>query len=121
MDVAKLYHNIFMRKQIFNKKKFCLLLCVVMLFELLAVFNVSKTTPVQAATTSQNNIVARADYLYDKTWVCQSTVYGWNYNYTFYAGNTYHLPYGQPINSGYYIGYGVSVDNFINAANSEFM
>lgn len=107
-----------MKKQIFNKKKLCLLLCVTILLEIFAVFNVSKATTVHAATTSQNNIVARADYLYDKTWVCQSNVSGWNYNYTFYAGNTYHLPYGQPINSGYYIGYGVSVDTFMNAANT---
>lgn len=50
--------------------------------------------------------------------MCQSNVSGWNYNYTFYAGNTYRIPYGQPINSGYYIGYGVSVDDFMNSANT---
>ncbi len=32
---------------------------------------------VHATTTSQNNIVARADYLYDITWECKKTVAGW--------------------------------------------
>ena len=77
---------------------------------------VSWLTEVKAATTSQNNIVARADYLYDTTWVCQKTVSGWRGNYTFYAGSTYHLPYGQPVYAGAYIGYGVSVDDFLAAA-----
>ena len=48
-------------------KKICLLICVVMLGELFAVVKTPEIIPVQAATASQNNIVARADYLYDKT------------------------------------------------------
>ena len=79
-----------------------------------ALFN----NPVKAATTSQNNIVARADYFYNLTWTAQSTVYGWNYNYTFYAGSTYRVPYGQPINSGAYVGYYVSIEDFLSAANT---
>ena len=89
-----------------------------MVLEIITAVGFSNPVTVQAATTSQNNIVARADYLYDITWVAQSTVYGWKYNYTFYQGNTYRIPYGQPINSGYYIGFGVSVDNFLSAANT---
>lgn len=71
---------------------------------------------VRAATTNQNNIVARANYLYNATWVCQKTVSGWRGNYTFTKGNTYHLPYGQPVYAGAYIGFGVSVDDFLAAA-----
>lgn len=97
------------------KRTISILLCLVTVFALLPAVGV---TPVHAATTSQNNIVARADYMYNITWTPKSTVYGWNYNYTFYAGNTYRIPYGQPINSGAYIGYGVSIDNFITAANT---
>ena len=75
--------------------------------------------PVHAATTSQNNIVARADYMYGLTWTCQQTVSGWRGNYTFTKGNTYHVPYGQPIDSGKYIGFGVSIDDFLKAANTK--
>ena len=99
-------------------KGLCLFLCVTLVAGVITFFNSSHIMNVHAATESQKNIVARADYLYDQTWVCQSNVSGWNYNYTFYAGNTYHIPYGQPINSGYYIGYGVSVDDFMNSANT---
>ena len=91
------------------------ILCLVMVFSMMpALFS----NPVKAATTSQNNIVARADYFYNLTWTAQSTVYGWKYNYTFYAGNTYRVPYGQPINSGAYVGYYVSIDNFLKAVNT---
>ena len=69
-----------------------------------------------ATTTNQQNIVNRANYLYNTTWVCKKTVTGWRGNYTFYAGNTYRLPYGQPVSAGAYIGYGVSVDAFRTAA-----
>lgn len=82
-----------------------------------------KEVNVQAATTNQMNIVARADYMYNTTWTCKKTISGWNYRYTFYAGNTYHLPYAWPVHAGAYIGYGVSVDNFVKAAanaNSSF-
>lgn len=78
---------------------------------------------VRAATANQNNIVARANYLYNATWVCQKTVSGWRGNYTFTKGNTYHLPYGQPVSAGAYIGFSVSVDTFLEAAanaNSVF-
>ena len=77
----------------------------------------------QAATTNQMNIVARADYMYNTMWECKKTITGWNYKYTFYAGNKYHIPYAWPVHAGAYIGYGVSVDNFVAAAanaNSAF-
>ncbi len=77
-----------------------------------------------AVTQNQYNIVNRADYLYGLTWVAQKTVTAHAYNsyYTFYAGNTYHLPYGQGSTSNY-IGYGVTPETFMTAAadaNSVF-
>ena len=98
-----------------TKRLLSLLLCVVLLVSVLPMLN----TPVHAATTSQNNIVARADYLYGITWKCQKTVYGWRKNYVFNAGSTYRIPYGQPVSSGYYIGFGVSVDTFVSATKNE--
>ena len=97
-----------------KKRVLCLVLALVLLLGLLPALG----SPVKAATESQNNIVARADYFYGITWVAKSTVYGWNYNYTFSAGSTYRIPYGQPINSGYYIGYGVTIDNFLSSART---
>ena len=92
-----------------------LILCFAMLASLLPCL---WTNPVMAATTSQNNIVARADYFYNLTWTAKSTVYGWNYGYTFYAGETYRVPYGQPIYSGAYVGFGASIETFLDAANT---
>ena len=105
-------HN-FMRNRLIS-----ILLCIVLVLSLLPAVTVITEKKAYAATASQNNIVARADYFYNLTWTCQSTVYGWNYNYTFYAGSTYRVPYGQPINSGAYVGYYVSIENFLAAANT---
>ena len=74
------------------------------------------STPVRAVTQNQQNIVDRADYMYNLTWVAQETINGWRDQYTFYEGNTYRVPYGQPVYSGAYIGYGVSVEDFLAAA-----
>lgn len=76
-----------------KKRIVSVLLCISMLLSIIALAPVSWFTEVTAATTSQNNIVTRADYLYNTTWVCQKTVLGWRGSYTFYAGNTYRLPY----------------------------
>ena len=97
-----------------KKRLFSLFLCIVLVVTVLPTIG----SPVHAATTSQNNIVARADYLYGITWKCQKTVYGWRKNYVFNSGSTYRIPYGQPINSGYYIGFGVSVDTFVSATKN---
>ncbi len=80
--------------------------------------------PVQALSQNQQNIVNRADYLYSLVWTAQKTVTAHAYNsyYTFYAGQQYHLPYGQGPTANY-IGYGVSPANFMAAAanaNSVF-
>ena len=99
-----------------KKRILCLLLCVATLASLLPALGAPLTLKAEAATTSQNNIVARADYMYDSTWVCKKTVNGWRNQYTFYAGNTYRMPYGQPVYAGKYIGYGVSVDDYLTAA-----
>ena len=99
-----------------KKRILSFILCLVLIAGIFpfSVFNLA-----HAATTSQNNIVARANYLYSQTWTCQETVSGWRGNYTFTKGNTYRLPYGQPINSGKYIGYGVTMEEFLTAANTK--
>ena len=59
------------------------------------------------------NIVARANYLYDLTWMPLKTIYGYGKNSTFNAGTAYHIPYGMPVNTNTFIGYDISVDDFI--------
>ena len=78
------------------------------------------TVNVAKVSSNQTNIVDRADYMYNTTWTCLKTMTAYCYStyYTFTAGNTYHLPYGQPTSTGAYIGYGVSVDTFVNATKN---
>ena len=71
---------------------------------------------VQAVTQNQQNIVDRANYFYDTTWVCQKTIQAWRDETVFEAGQIYRLPYGQPVNSGAFIGYGVTLEDFLIAA-----
>ena len=61
-----------------------------------------------AKASGVDNIVARANYMYNSTWVAQKDVLGWN-DYTFKKGTTYRIPYGQPVSEGGYIGFAISV------------
>ena len=86
------------------------LLTLSIIFSMFAIILPASEIKTDAATASQLNIVARANYMYNATWVCQKTVTGWGG--TFYAGSTYHVPYGQPIYSGKYVGFnGNAVDD----------
>ena len=90
-------------------------LSIAIVFSVFSCLSTISMADTKAATTSQLNMVARANYMYDSTWVCQRTVSGWGG--TFYAGETYRIPYGQPINGGKYIGFGdVTVDTYLQAA-----
>ena len=105
-----------MKKNIL-KKAISVSLALIICFSL-AVVNDESATKTYAATQNQQNIVNRADYLYSLTWVAQKTVtaHAYSYYYTFYAGNTYHLPYGQGPTANY-IGYGVTPAAFASAAS----
>ena len=70
----------------------------------------------KAWTANQQRIADRCDYFYNTTWVCQKTIYGWRDQYVFYEGETYRLPYAQPVNSGEFIGYGVTLEEFERTA-----
>lgn len=61
----------------------------------------------------QRNIVKRAHQLADYTWTPLQNITQWGSRGTFYAGTTYTgIPYGQPVNTNGYVGYGISLDNF---------
>ena len=97
-----------------KSKIISLILVLSILLSLVPVFHVEA----QARTWSvnQQNIADRADFFFNATWVCQKTVYGWRDQFTYYEGETYHLPYGQPVNSGKFIGYGVELEEMLLAA-----
>ena len=101
-----------MKKSI-SKKLLSLFLVTILM---MPAFPEPLTETASAATVTQNqqNMVARADWYYNITWVAQETVAGWSG--TFYQGNTYRIPYGQPIYSGKYIGYYATFDEFLEAA-----
>lgn len=73
-------------------------------------------TEARAVTINQQNIADRADFFFNTTWVCQKDVNAWRDEFVFQKGETYHLPYGQPVNSGKFIGYGVELEDFLIAA-----
>lgn len=108
-----------------KKRVVSVFLCFAMLMSTIALI-IPMVPQVQAATANQLNMAARADYMYNATWVCQKTVTGWRNNYTFTAGQTYHIPYAWPVTAGKWVGdtsYGISVDTFLSAAanaNSVF-
>ena len=106
-----------------SKRIISLLLSFVMLLSCISclsavTFSASEVdvAPVQWSQ-NQLNIVDRANYMYNTTWVCKKTVAGWGG--TFYQGSTYRIPYGQPVNTGKYVGFekfGASRDEFLAAA-----
>ena len=98
------------------RKILSIMLCLVLSVNVFMFAAPGTKKTVQAATTNQKNIAARADYMYNSTWVCKKTISGWRGNYTFYAGETYRLPYAWPVTTGAYIGFGVSVEDFLTAA-----
>ena len=95
------------------KKTITMLLLIAMVASLLPAISPVKA---HAVTRNQQNIVDRANYFYNTTWVCQKTIMAWRDETTFEKGQTYRLPYGQPVNSGAFIGYGVTLEDFLAAA-----
>ena len=79
------------------------MLAFVMVLSVFTCLSTISMVDTKAATQNRLNIVARANHMYDSTWVCQKTVSGWGA--TFYAGNTYRIPYGQPVTTGKYVGF----------------
>lgn len=81
------------------------------------------TEPTEAAepfipevSEGQKNIVKRARQLHEIEWTPLEDRYQWDYRGVFKAETTYTgLPYGQPINSNGYVGYGVSLNTFASS------
>ncbi len=109
-----------------SKKVLSGLLSVVMVFSVFTCLATASQSKAKAWSTYQLNMVDRANYMYNSTWVCQKTVAGWRGSYTFSQGGTYHVPYGQPVYSGQYVGFdcfGASEATYQSAAanaNSVF-
>ena len=73
-----------------------------------------------AAKLSAQQIVDRANYMYNLVWTSQKTFKGYKtsggYQYYFNAGQQYHIPYGMLPKA--IIGYGISPESFISEANN---
>lgn len=71
------------------------------------------TSAVPSVSKGQQNIVKRAHQLADYTWTPLANITQWDQRGLFTAGTTYTgIPYGQPVNTNGYIGYGVTLENF---------
>jgi len=102
-----------------SKKSFTRVLSVfLVVVMLIGILPFMSPVKVHAATQNQLNIAARADYMYNLTWVCQKTISGWKNNYTFYAGQTYRVPYAWPVTAGKWVGYNVSIEDFLAATQN---
>lgn len=81
-----------------------------------------------AASLDQNqaNMVARCNYMYNATWVCEKTISSWKNQSYFNKGSTYRIPYAWPVTTGKWVGdtsYGISVSAFLEStknASSDF-
>lgn len=101
-----------------NKHLFTFITAIIIVFSVCTALPVKISVPLETSASGMDNIAARADYLYNTTWTAQATVKGWRNNYTFAQGNTYHIPYGQPVTKGKYICWGVSVNDFLSATQN---
>ncbi|NLV87343.1 MAG: hypothetical protein GX025_09040, partial [Clostridiales bacterium] len=76
----------------------------------------SNTQTIPSLSQGQKNIVKRARQLHEIEWTPLEDRYQWNYRGVFKAETTYKgLPYGQPVNSNGYVGYGVSLETFASS------
>lgn len=68
----------------------------------------------------QKNIVKRARQLTEIEWTPLENITQWGERGIFKAETTYvGLPYGQPVNTGGYVGYGISLEDFAAAARDN--
>ena len=98
--------------------KFVSLLLVIAMTAVIFPFMAKETHA--ALSQNQANIIARADYMYNSTWVCKKTMTSWKGQSYFYEGNTYRIPYAWPVTAGKWVGltsYGnaVTIDTFLEA------
>lgn len=77
---------------------------------------VSDEPVIPELSQGQLNIVKRARQLSEIEWTPLEDRYQWGYRGVFNAEQTYTgIPYGQPVNSNGYIGYGVSLESYADA------
>ena len=77
----------------------------------------------ETLSQGQQNIVKRARQILEIQWTPRQDVWQWGYGGVFEAGTTYTgIPYGQPVHTGY-VGFEVTLSEFLEAVNdadSEF-
>jgi len=107
--------SLILKELIILKKRVLSLFMVLVLFAV--PFTFMSDVEMQSKAITQNEIVQRANQLYNTTWTPLKTVKGYGNghgtSYTFNAGKSYRMPYGMPVNTGTFIGYDISVNDFI--------
>ncbi|MGE4354591.1 MAG: S-layer homology domain-containing protein [Oscillospiraceae bacterium] len=97
---------------------------IILLCAFLALFSVSAYAYSPEISQGQENIVKRARQLYEIKWTPLEDIYQWDYSGVFKAGVTYSgVPYGQPVSNNGYIGWDISLEDFLDAVSdstSEF-
>lgn len=79
-----------------------------------------ETAVIPTVSQGQLNIVKRAKQLTGIRWTPLTDRYQWGYKGVFAAGTTYTgLPYGQPVNNNGYVGFGVTLDGYMEAVNDN--
>lgn len=108
-----------------SKKAFLFLLSMVICFVMFGVFPeiTNQINIITSKAAGIDNITARADYLYNLTWTAQANMNGYinssgKVTKTYAKGQSYRIPYGQPVGSNGFIGYNISIDNFLEATKS---
>lgn len=75
---------------------------------------------VPTLSEGQKNIVKRARQLTEIEWTPLENITQWGERGVFKAETTYvGIPYGQPVNTGGYVGYGISLEGFAAAARDN--
>ena len=78
--------------------------------------NTTTATIIPEVSQGQLNIVKRARQLTEIQWTPLEDIYQWGQMGVFKAETTYTgIPYGQPVNTNGYIGYGVSLETFASS------
>lgn len=98
-----------------KKRILSFFICLTLISCVFSCLPAASTTEVSAATTSQTNMVKRADALYACRWTSMKSISSWKSNSTFTKGSTYRVPYGQPVTSGKYVCYGVTPVTFMQS------
>ena len=88
----------------------------ILLCAIIAVFTITAYAYSPEISQGQEDIVKRARQLVEIEWTPMQDIYQWDYAGVFKSGVTYSgIPYGQPVSNGGFIGWNISINNFLDS------